>query len=303
MRRKSEFATYRLRIEGRSVNILFDALALLRVQGSRFEGNRVHHTVRHHRLVSYHRPTALGDAVALLAEPDRLIYAGGTTIHHSTTGEAIEVVDLQALDLDRIESAEADDRTVRLGATATLQAISEHDGIPDAIRDAARAELPSTLRTLATVGGTIGAAEADSRLLASLLVHDAEVSFADGHVASLDGVLAARSSGSTDLTASDQIPPGLTNPGLIVAVEIGTDGATATAATGRTPADTPIVAATARRADGGLRLALCGVADVPILVVPDDVTALDPPSDFRGSSTYRRELAKVLAARVVEELS
>lgn len=263
----------------------------------------MHHTVRQHRIVSYHRPIALGDAVALLTEPDRLIYAGGTTIHHTTTGEPIEVVDLQALGLDRIESADADDRSVRLGATATLQAISEHAGVPEAVRDAARAELPSTLRTLATIGGTIGAAAADSMLLASLLVHDAEVSFADGRVEPLDGVLDAHSSGPNDLTAADQIAPGLIDPGLIVAVEIGTDGATATAATGRTPADTPIVAAIARRAGDGLRLALCGVADVPILVAPDDVTALDPPSDFRGSSTYRRELAKVLAARVVEELS
>ncbi len=250
----------------------------------------MHQTVRHHRLVGYHRPTSLGDASALLAAPDHIAYGGGTTIHHSTTGEAIEVVDLQALGLDRVELDSADDPSIRLGATVTLQSLAEHDGVPSGVRAAARAELPSTLRTLATIGGTIGAADADSRLLASLLVHDAEVSFADGRVEPLADVLTAHTGGR-----------GVA--GLITAVEIATGGTTATAGTGRTPADTPIVAAVGRRADDGQRLALCGVADVPIMVEPDDLASLDPPSDFRGSAAYRRELAGVLAGRVIGELS
>jgi len=253
----------------------------------------LHQTVRRHRLVEYHRPTSLGDAIALLAEPDRVVYAGGTTLHHSTTGEPVEVVDIQALGLDRIERDSAGDGTIRIGATVTLEAVAQHDGCPDGVRAAARAELPSTLRTLATIGGTIGAADADSVLLASLLVHDAEVAFADGHVEPLGDVLRASAGGQADRTG----------PGLIVSIEIATGGDTATAGTGRTPADTPIVAAVARRHDDGQRLALCGVADVPVLVEADDLAALDPPTDFRGSSAYRRELAGVLSRRVIAELS
>lgn len=240
----------------------------------------MHHTV--HRIVRYHRPASIGDATALLAEPDRIAYAGGTTIHHATDGDPVEVVDLQALDLATID---VDGGSVRVGATTTLQALADHDGLPSGVRDAARAELASTLRTLATIGGTIGSADAHSVLLAALLVHDAEVGFADGRALPLADVLA------------------LGTDGLIISVAIAGDGATATAGTGRTPADTPIVAATARVGDDGLRLALCGVARVPVLVDPDEVAALDPPSDFRGSSSYRRELAVVLAGRAIGELS
>ena len=246
-------------------------------------------TVRHHRLVSYHRPTSVGDAVALLAEPHRLAYGGGTTINHHSSGAPAEVVDLQALGLSSIGyGADA----VRIGATTTLQTVADDEQLPIGLRDAARAELPSTLRTLATVGGTIGAAESESVMLAALLVHDAEVTFADGRVEPLAGVLDA-TVGSADARSS----------ALIVSVEVAADGMCATANTGRTPADTPIVAATARRADDGVRLALCGVATVPVLLAPDDIASLDPPSDFRGSSAYRRELAAVLAGRVIGELS
>jgi CO/xanthine dehydrogenase FAD-binding subunit len=51
-----------------------------------------------------------------------------------------------------------------------------------------------------------------------------------------------------------------------------------------------------------LLLALTGVAATPILVEPGDLAHLDPPGDFRGSSRYRRELAGILAKRVVDRL-
>jgi CO/xanthine dehydrogenase FAD-binding subunit len=255
------------------VNILFDC----RTQAVQ-KGTLVH------QLVGYHRPASIGDALTLLSEPHRVAYAGGTTIHHNIDGEPVEVVDLQAIGLGGIE---VETGSARIGATTTLQELVDHDELPRAVRDAARAELPSTLRSLATVGGTIGAAESHSLLLAMLLVHDAEVRFADGPVEPLAGVLARR-------VASTE---------LVVSVEFATTGTASSAGTGRTPADIPIVAAAARIDDDGFRLALCGVADVPVLVRDDEIAALQPPSDFRGSSSYRRQLAAVLAARVAKELS
>jgi CO/xanthine dehydrogenase FAD-binding subunit len=59
----------------------------------------------------------------------------------------------------------------------------------------------------------------------------------------------------------------------------------------------------ARSTDSGALLALCGVGPTPQLVDPGDIDRLEPPSDFRGSSEYRRHLAQVLAARVLQELS
>ena len=52
--------------------------------------------------------------------------------------------------------------------------------------------------------------------------------------------------------------------------------------------------------DGRVRLAMTGVADVPVVV--DDLERLQPPGDFRGSSEYRRALAIALSARVRAEL-
>jgi CO/xanthine dehydrogenase FAD-binding subunit len=237
-----------------------------------------------YRIDDYHRPTSVADAVDLLAAPNRLALAGGTTIRHDGGATPTEVVDLQALGLDQIDS---DRDVVRIDAMVRLQDLVEHEVVPDLIGRAARAELPSTLRTVATVGGTIGAAWSDSLFLAALLVHDASVHFAGGRSAPLSSVL----------------DEGLTAGELIVAIDVQTSGPTAVARTGRTPSDDPIVAAVARSTDSGARLALCGVGPTPQLVDPGDIDRLEPPSDFRGSSEYRRHLAQILAARVLQELS
>ena len=169
----------------------------------------------------------------------------------------------------------------------TLQALADDEAVPELIRTTARAELPSTLRSRATVGGTIAAGGFESLLLAALLVHDALVDLADGTSRDLRTVLG----------------DGVERTELIVGIRIDTGGTTAIAATGRTPADTPIVAAVGREAHDHLHIALCGVAPTPLLVDPVELDHLEPPDDFRGSSHYRRHLAGVLSARVVEELS
>ncbi|RMH82783.1 MAG: hypothetical protein D6683_02700 [Actinomyces sp.] len=147
--------------------------------------------------------------------------------------------------------------------------------------------MPSTLRTLATIGGTVAAGGPDSVLLAVLLVADARVELARGGTPTLDELL----------------DTGVPDGDLVCAVTVDTDGEVATAATGRTPADVPIVAAVARTAPDGRRLALTGVAARVLRVDPDDPTAgLDPPGDFRGSGAYRRHLAATLARRALEGL-
>ena len=91
---------------------------------------------------------------------------------------------------------------------------------------------------------------------------------------------------------------------LVTSVSVAVDGEGAVAATGRTPADVPIVAAVARRSGDEVRLALTGVGPYPIEVDTADPTAgLTPTGDFRGSAAYRIHLAGVLSARVLEELS
>lgn len=238
-----------------------------------------------HQIVGYHRPATVSEAIALLGDSRRRPIGGGTTIRHDGGARPVEVVDLQAVGLGGI-AGEGDGR-VGLGATVTLQQLVDATEVPELIRRVARAEQPSTLRALATVGGTVGAADSDSVLLAALLVHSASVRFADGR----------------EVALADVLDGGLAPGDLIVSVVVEGAGRGSIASTGRTPADTPIVAAVGRAAGAEPVVALTGVGDVPRICRPDEVPTLDPPGDFRGSPAYRRHLASVLTARVVEELS
>lgn len=235
-------------------------------------------------IAAYHRPPDLQTALDLLARPGHVALAGGTVLNADREPSDLAAVDLRDLGLGSIEAAGG---SLRLGATATLDEVSRHPGCPEWLVAACRAEMPSTLRTLATIGGTVAARGPDSVLLAVLLAADARVELARGGAPALDEIL----------------DTGVPDGDLVCAVTVDTDGEVATAATGRTPADVPIVAAVARTALGGPRLALTGVATRVVLVDPDDPTAgLDPPGDFRGSGPYRRHLAATLSRRVLEAL-
>ena len=236
-------------------------------------------------VLAYHRPGSLEEASALLAGPNRRVLAGGTMAvpdARRPTDNGVELIDLQGLGLDKVGAS--GDR-LDIGALARLGDLVGNPDVPELLRDLCRRELPSTLRNQATIGGTIAAAEADSVLLAGLLVHDAEVTLHGESRLGLADYLTER---------PDRI---------ITGVSIDGHGPGAIATTGRTPGDVPIVSAVARHHDDGLHLALTGVADTPILVAPGDPTAsLSPTGDFRGSTDYRLHLARVLSTRAVDEV-
>ena len=134
--------------------------------------------------------------------------------------------------------------------------------------------------------------DSDSQLIASLLVHDAEITTLSSDGESnipLQEVL-----GETESFRAQ----------LILSIDIATDGECVMEATGRTPADTPIVSVTARRCSGGDRMAVTGVASTPVLVDSENPTvSLQPSSDFRGDSEYRMHLVKILASRALDSLN
>lgn len=241
------------------------------------------------QVAAYHRPEDLEEAVDLLANPDRVALAGGTVVNADREPPAIEVVDLQAVGLDGI-SQEGD--RLRMGAMASLDRLADHEAVPTWLAELARAELPSTLRTLATVGGTVAAGGGESVLLAGLLA------------AGADAEVASRGQAVAISPLADLLAAGPDSGSLITAVTVDLVEATV-ATTARTPADVPIVAAVAARAgDGTVTVALTGVGANPTLVDPADPTAgLDPPGDFRGSPDYRRHLAATLSARAIGALS
>ncbi len=242
------------------------------------------------QVAAYHRPDTLEGALELLDGPSRAVLAGGTVLNADREPPAIEVVDLQGLGLDGLV---ADGDRLTIGAMVTLDRLADGDATPTWLADLARAELPSTLRTVATVGGTIAAGGGESVLLAGLLAAGADIE-----------LVGAAGSAPVTVAASEILADGLDGSSVITAITI--DGASdgVIASTARTPADVPIVAAVAARGgDGGQRLALTGVAATPVLVDPDDpVAGLDPPGDFRGSAEYRRHLAAVLSARAITDL-
>ena len=91
---------------------------------------------------------------------------------------------------------------------------------------------------------------------------------------------------------------------IILSIDVATDGKSLLEATGRTPADTPIVAVAARHCSDGYRMAITGVAPTPVLVDPENPTvSLQPTSDFRGDSEYRLHLARILASRTLNLLN
>ena len=230
--------------------------------------------------MQYHRPSTLHEAVALLSTGR--VLAGGTSLNAESDRPAT-LIDLQALGLDTIDAK--GDRVV-IGAMARLSDIAESPVVPELIGDLARRERPSTLRTLATIGGLVAVNHRESALVAALMAFEAQVTTV-----------------GTDGERGSALFVGVPSGRIITAVSISALGTAAVRRTARTPADRPIVAAVARRHQDETRLALSGVAEHPVLVDPNDPTAgLTPPADFRGTSAYRLELAAILSARVLGDL-
>ncbi len=234
-------------------------------------------------IMQYHRPSTVDEAVELLQEPGTLPLGGGTVVTATSGPASTTVVDLQALDIAGIEH---DGATVRIGAMARLQDLVDSPAVPPVIRELAHREAPNTIRNAATIGGTIGAAEAESELLTGLLAFGTSVTVT-GQTGPADHLL--------DDLLDD---PSLLDGAIITAVSVPTDGIAAADRTARTPKDRPIVSVVAHRSDRGtVVIAASGVAERPVIVDIDALIDLDPPADFRGSSEYRRHLATVLAQR------
>ena len=239
------------------------------------------------KVSAYERPSSLAGALDALEQRHAVLVGGGTRLGAQTGTEPVVVVDLQATGLDGVRPS--GDDTVVIGATTTLEDIAASVLLPDAVREAARRELPSSLRTLSTLGGCVASGDFESELLATLLVHRATVR------------LEARS-GTLVIPLADLLSePGQLAGRIIVSVEIEIGGQVAAARVARMPADRPIVGAVARRdPQGTVLVVFSGVAGVPVL--SDDPERLEPPGDFRGSTEYRKAMARTLGTRAREAL-
>ena len=234
------------------------------------------------KIKSYSRPDTINEVLDLLQRPSNTLLAGGTQLIANLT-EPVDVIDLQAVGLNQIE---VNTDTITIGAMARLQAVVEHDGVPELVRQMALREGPNTFRHMGTMGGVVATADPESELYAALLVHEAVVTVRSG-AGEVRVPLAA-------LELGEKV--------LITAVTLQRHGQNASDRVARTPADKPIVAVVGRRVNEAVLLAACGVAERPILINANEIEQLNPPADFRGSSGYRREMTAVLSQRVLAEL-
>jgi putative selenate reductase FAD-binding subunit len=241
---------------------------------------------------TYHRPTDTNEALALLSQSGvKVKVIGGGFYAVPFLQNIDEVVDLQDIGLAGIT---LNGDTLSLGAMTRLQTLVDDERLPDLLRQTAHRAGPNTLRSAATIGGVIATTHPESELLAALLVFEAQVNI-------------QTNAGSKSMPLAEFLTDSAAalGGGLITGVTLAATGRTAAERVARTPADSPIVAAVARRSDDGpVHLALCGVAATPVLVDPAQVeTAIDPPADFRGSSHYRRQMAAILSKRVTDKIA
>jgi CO/xanthine dehydrogenase FAD-binding subunit len=252
-----------------------------------------------------YRPQTIDDAIELLAKGVPL--SGGTVV----TAKRYEfpgVIDLQDLELDWMEVG---DRTIRLGASYTLQAIVEAESsLPQALRHAARQEAGWNIRNRATLGGSIITGDGRSPLLTILLTLGAEVNLEPGkEIVPLDDLLDKRGDPSfcSLITSVDIIKPSFLTYDQV----------------SRSPADWPIVCAAVGRLPGEdrgeiYRVVLGGFGSRPICI-PEAETHLTAKSDSTdiaqvasqayaiagddwATAEYRSHVAGVLVRRLTREM-
>lgn len=273
--------------------------------------------------VPYAGPATLGDAYRLRGEhPDWLVLAGGTDV---MVGDADALGVLDVFGLAELHTVDATDGTIRVGACTTFTELLASAAVRDALPLlwAAAHEVGAVqIRDRGTVGGNIVTASPVGDLLPCLLALDANVVVASARgTRTVSYEQFVRGYRAVDLVADE----------LLVAIEIprpapGTVqhwrkvGARAAQAIAKVS-----IAAVARRSADrvvAFRIAFGGVADHPVrlhevetivegtradVTLADRVRAavresLDPITDVRSTSDYRRDVAANLAARFVASL-
>jgi CO/xanthine dehydrogenase FAD-binding subunit len=247
-------------------------------------------------ITTYHRPTTLEEALALLVRPDTRPLGGGTVLN-LPSADSFAVVDLQALGLDKIHKVGG---KLEIGATTTLTLLLESPHISSALAVALRLEAPLNLRNMGTVAGALVSCDGRSPFATAMLALDAKCSVFNGQdsVISLGDLLPLR---AEKLRGK-----------LITKIEIPLNAKLAFETVARTPADKPIVcAALAMWPSGRSRLALGGWGRSPLLAMDgngsDDVeaaakNAFHKAGDEWASAEYRRDIAAVLSKRCLEKI-
>lgn len=283
--------------------------------------------------VTYTRPTALADALALLAEPGAVALAGGTDLVNGIRLGATEprsVVDIGAVpDLRAIDDGEP----VSIGAGVTIREFREHPTLARrllALADAAALLGGRQIQAMATFGGNLCNASPAAETATPLLVLGAAARIAGAGVSG-NGERAVPLAELWTGPGSTVLEPGE----LLVAIELpaGLDG-TASAYRRlelRRSVDIALVSASCwLQLDGqritDARIGLGAVAPTPVLAAEAAAELIDvevadagrlsraiarctlaaarmarPIDDHRASAEYRTAMVETMVGRAVED--
>lgn len=277
-----------------------------------------------------HKPRTLDEALELLELPSAVALAGGSGLIADRRLDVHAVVDLGGLGLDYIRDEHG---AVAIGATTRLSDLADSPILratsQGMLARAARESASSLLRNQATIAGTL-LVDPAGILAVALIAFDAEVDVLSSTPLIFSGASDSsrhvRVKSADFLTQRDKFPKGCLVTQVVVPVEaLSRHAGIETVA--RTPRDRPIVsvgcslemkndrvryaalavggaAATAVRATHAERILEGKVlVDQVIAEAADAATnGLAPRSDFRGSAEYRREMVRVLVARVLRSV-
>jgi CO/xanthine dehydrogenase FAD-binding subunit len=256
-------------------------------------------------IIEYHRPNTLEEAITLLSRshPDTRPIAGGTQINQPDPQE-FAVVDLQKIGLSTIEKIGA---TLVFGATVTLQSVLEwiktysedNKFIAEALSKALLQETTYNLRHMASVAGTIVAADGRSGFTACCLALDTELMvLPENEKIKLGDLLPLRKEKLRGRLISQ----------LVVPVNVRLSYATIS----RTQTDRPIICvAITAWTSGRRRVVLGGFGKQPILVFDGNEangaeiaarSAYSTAGDEWATAEYRAEMATILTKRCLDEL-
>jgi CO/xanthine dehydrogenase FAD-binding subunit len=248
-------------------------------------------------IIEYHRPDKLTEALELLARNEPLTRPlGGGTVLSAPNDDEYAVVDLQHLGLDKLT---AKGKSVSIGAALPLQSLLESDSIPPSLAEAIRHEANYSQRQVATVAGSLVAADGRSPFGIAMLALDAQLLLQpDKQKMGYGDLLPLR---SQNLAGK-----------LITEISLSGQPRLAYEYVARSPADRPIVALTlAHWPSGRTRLAVGGFGDLPQLAVDGQdpsglqdalANVLENTNDQWATSEYRLEAASAMLIRALAHI-
>ena len=248
-------------------------------------------------IIEYHRPTTIDEALALLSREEiPTIPIGGGSALSRILKEPVAVVDIQKLGIDQIKDH---GKTIELGAAVTLQNLLDSASIFSPLDRVVRHEATYNLRQVATIGGTLVAANGRSPVATALLALNVKlVLLPRDEVVDIGDFLALR---------SDWL-----QGRIIIAARMPKNVRLDYEYVARTPADQPIVCvAICKWPSGRTRVALGGFGEAPNLafdgsesigaVVAAKNTYALADDEWAGSA-YRQEVSSILTERCLARL-